>query len=532
MAKFTTEKRRELTSSNGYITDDSTKVAMDNQMNLAYANEFKKDKTNNEVFRIVNSQLTGLAFEYRYLKGKYHPTLDEVEIFYTDAGTEKDDTQYVQKSYWDSMKLQSAANLDAGNEFHLNTREGTTVSYPIRPEKYASWVDDSDESIIDFETTEANLLAMVETLNNWYTNGYSSGTVDTTITGPYYENDPSLNVNDDKQIYMPVGYSAYQVDPNNGYMTEGYDKTGEIILINGSDSKNFAFGKIVACKDLPSRILFQPYGKIGTIPDDSSIVSTFSTNEPILIDISAQVIENLHWFYTMARHYLDYNKRNDIDQSNIDTLSNLNDVISLIEIWENDSNKLLFSTMIALVNSIKAIRTTTVNNDRISYINGYLSTATELYNDRFNVIDLRLSKVGGTLKELMTIDRGSKVVNTIMDEQSNAADWYTRFFIVAKARKDGDYYRRLFVDKFTPSATTFQVGDTCYILSDDETVPEIKSTITDITKGRIIDMINTTYDDEGNANIAYIECNKIFFKDVIFSKKYLTSDNLRIIKEI
>jgi len=527
MAEFTTEKRRDLTRSNGLISDSHVEEALGANFDVAYANEVKKDKTNNELFRRFNSELTGLAYEYRYLSGKYHPTLDEIEITYTDLDNSGND--YITKTYWDNLKLQSAANLDAGNEFHLNIREGTTVSYPIRPDKYASWVDDTHEYVSDFETTEDKLISMVRTLDTWYSSGGGSGNVETKISGSYSE--IQLGVADDKQIYMPVGYEAYQADPNSGYMSSGYDTTGEIILINSGDLFNFSFGKIVSSKEKPSRILFAPYGKKGTIPDDATVTSTFDSGTQIITFIAVEVIGTLKAYYEMVIHYLDYNP-NDEESSNIEALSTINSVIDLIEIWEADSNKILFTTMISLMDAIEAIRTSTVKSNRITYINSYLPTVSNIYEDRFNVIDLRLSKVGGTLKELMTSNRGASIINTVLQEHNNATEWYSEFFVVMRARKDGEYYRRLFVDDFTPSASTIQVDDMCYVLSNNEDVPEIYAKVTHITEGKLIDTVNSEYNTDGTSNIVYISCKKIFFEGVIFNKSYLMSDDLRIIKEI
>jgi hypothetical protein len=530
MAEFTTEKRRSLTSSSGLITDKNTLDTMNSQLDLSYVTKIKEDKTNNEIFRQINSELTGLAFEYRYLNGKYHAALDEVEMPYKDLDT--DGETYITKSFWDNLKLQSAANLEDGNEFHLNVREGTKVSYPVRPDKYGSWVADTHQDVFDFETTEANLIAMVNTLDDWYTSGGGTGDVETIISGEYLEQ--LIDAPDLLQPYMPVGYAGYQESPSDGYMTAGYNVTGEIVLINGTDSENMAFGKVVASRDLPSRILFAPYGKVGTIPDDAPITSTFGAGTQVLQLIAEQVILKMKWYYQMTKHYLDYNPNSDDGDdgnNNAPILTSIVNVLQLIDIWENVTNKLTFTVIRTLISNIEAERNSLLAA-RISYINSYLGAASSLYTDRFNVLDLRLSKVGGTLKELMTYSRGVGIVNTVLEEQDNASEWYKKYFIVKKARRDGDYFRRIVVDDFDPGPTEYQVGDVCYILTDDETVPEIMAEITHIVNGRLVDLLNSTYDEEGNADMAYVTAKKIFFKGVIFNKKYLQADNFRIIKQI
>ncbi len=520
MGKFTTKERRDMTRSGGLVTDKVVEEAMNAQFDLAYAGEVKKDQTNNEVFRRINSQLTGLAFEHRYISGRYRPALDEHEIQYVDMDNER--VNYVNKTYWDSEKLQIAANLEVGNDFHLNIREGTTVSYPIRPSKYASWVDDTNDDVLDFETTEVKLIQMIRDLENGI-----AGTITTKVSGEYSEK--KIDLINDLQNYMTVGFEAYQGDPESGYMTEGYDKTGELILITENfesfDYDNFSFGKIVSSKDLPSRILFVPYGKKGTIPENSEIISNITVGSDILTTISIQIISNLEEYYNMIIHYLNYNLNEDI--SNTNTMLEIKEVINLIKVWK-DSLDTSWISIISLMDAIDVIRTETKRTNRASYINDYLSVEVDLYTDRFDVIDLRLSKVGGTLKELMTISKGTKIVIDVLQEQENSLDLYSKFFIVKRAKKDGEYYKRLFVS----DSTNLSIGDTCYILSDNESVPEIEAEIEYITRGRLIDPVKTTYDEEGNADIFYINCKKVFFKNIYFGPKYLMSDNLRIIKEI
>jgi len=524
MATFTTEKRRELTKTKA-IADEYVLEQMGKQIDLTYADKVEADRANNGIFRRVNAELTGLAYEYRYLTGKYHPSLDELEVIYTGLDA---DNNYEEKSYWDNMKLHSAGKLETGNEFHLNTREGTTVSYPIRPTKYSFWCEDSNVIYVkDFETTENNLIAMVRTFNTWYTSGGGTGNIETTIAGPYSEIDYSLK--DNEQDYMAIGYAGYQSDPENGYMAEGWDPTGELVLVNTGDITNFSFGKVFAAKDTPSRILLAPYGQKGTVPDDAVITSTFTAGTTIILHMAAQTIANLELSYRMSRHYLEFNPKSE-DADNAIILTGLDTVIDLIEVWENVADRYTFTRMIELMDNIQTVRNSTMLSNRIAYINAYLITEAveELYEDRFNILDLRLSKVGGTLKDIMTIEKGNAVINKVLDEQSNSLEWYKKFFIVKRAQVDGDYYRRLFI----ANPDGLEVGDWCYILSDNENVKEIYAEITHIVYARVEDPYRTTYDDEGNIFTAYKESYKIFFNGVIFSADYITSEDLRIIKEI
>jgi len=520
MAKFTTEKRRSLTSSKAEITDHQTTEFTNLQLDLSLGGKIKEDASNNNIYRILNSELNGLAFEYRYLYGRYHPDLDEQEYFYKVL----EDDEEVVKSYWDSPKLQLAGSLTPGNEFHLNTREGTTVKYPIHPDKYARWEIDSHEYVEDFETTETNMINMVRTLNTWNTSGGGTGNLETTLFGEYAEK--ILGLDDDKQPYMTVGYTAYQTDPNDGYMTPGYDKTGEIILIN-DDLENFSFGKVVASRDMPSRILFVPYGKIGKIPDGSVITSTFTIGSQINKVIAEQICFNLQIYFKMTKHYLN-NNPNKEDANNAPIVSSIDNVINLFDIWEIRDDRDDFPVMLQLMDDIETERDAQFLINRSAYINSYLSTATQLYSDRFDIIDLRLTKDMGTLKEVMSAQKGINTITGIFSNRDKTKLLYTKYFIVKWAILNGDYYMRIFVE----DADGLSVGDTCFMLSDNEDVPEIEAKITEIVDGRVVDQLNTVYTKDGNIIYAYTDCKKVFFGREIFSPKYITTEGFRIIKEI
>ena len=524
MAEFTTEERRRLTSTDPTSLDKSQEEVLDARIDNSLALKVKEDETNNSVFRITNSELTGLAFEYRYLTGYYHPTLDETEYFYNE--TEEGDYTPTLKSYWDSQKLQDAGSLIPGNEFHLNVREGTTVKYPIRPEKYASWVLDTHEYVSPFETTEAKLIAMIRTLDTWNTSGGGSGTFESTIFGDYKE--LILGEDDDNQNYMTVGYVGYQSDPNNGYMTQGFEETGEIILINGSDSENFSFGVVVGSKDLPSRILFSSYGKIGEIPEDSSITSTFTAGQSINNSIAETIVFSLKNYYTMIKHYLDNNPNKD-DTDNQPVMDSIVNVLALIETWEEVASRDDFSVMIQLMDDIELERTATIISNRISYITPHLNGLSALYTKRFEIIDVRLSKNMGSLKEMMIIARNTETVFSIIQDKKDSKILYSSYFISKQSLRDGDYFMRIFVD----DVDGLSIGEECYILTNNPEVKEIKATIDDIVDTVIDDTSKpVSYDSVGNLIFADYPCKKVFFNDEIFGKEYLKADYFRIVKEI
>jgi len=523
MAKFTTKKRRELTSSDVEAANQETKQLLNLQFDEAYAKTIRDDKTNNGIFISLNSQVNGLSFEYRYITGKCQPALDEIKYYYKYK--EKTTEEIVTDFYWDCEKLQSGARLDKGNEFHLNIREGTTVKFPIRPYKYSKWFLDTDELVKDFEVTESNMISMIRNLDNWYTNGGGTGNVETTIFGKYSEYD--FNKDDEKQEYMTVGYNGYQSDPNNGYMTPGYNSTGEIILINGTDLENFSFGKIIDSKDLPSRILLDPYCKIGDIPEDAVITSTYNIGDLILRKVAEQIVFSLKKYYFLTNHYLE-NNPNKEDSNNVNIVTSVENVLNLIDEWENSQDRDTFPVILQLLLDIEAERPQSLLATRASYITNFLTTNTELYNKRFDIIDLRLNKNMGTLKEVMSAQKGISAVGDIFGDKEKAKEIYSNYFITKLALLDGDYYMRVFVEDDDDIA----VGEWWYILTNNEDVPEIYSQVTEIVDGRIKDYANSQYNERGDVKYAYISCKKVFFGNEVFTPKYLVAERFRIVKEI
>jgi len=523
MSNLTTKDRRELTKAKPELFSEQYSHVMTDTIDNSNGYKIEEDATNNKLFRVINSELTGLAFEYRYLTGKYHPTLDEQEYFYRVANEERD---MVTKSYWDSEKLQAAGRLEPGNEFHLNLREVSTVKYPIRPEKYASWVSDTHEFVSDFETTEAKMITMIRTLNTWNTSGGGSGAFESSIFGEYKE--IILGEEDIKQNYMTVGYVEYQSDPNDDYMDSGFDKTGEIILINGTDPNNFSFGVVVGSKEQPSRILFSSYGKVGDIPEDASITSTFTAGQTINNLIAESIIFSIKEYFNMIKHYLDLNpKKNETNNSSI--YDSTIYCLKLIENWELKQNRNDFTIMIQLIDDIEANRTTSLISSRISYINSYLQSATELYSDRFDVIDARLNKNMGTLKDAMMVSKNSDLVFSVFDDRKNLKDLYSKRFIVKESLLDGDYYMRIFVE----NSDDLNIGDICYILTNDEKVKEIKSKISNIENAILNDTTKPVkYTKDGDVEFEKLHCKKIFFYNQVFGTEYKKDDYFRIIKEI
>lgn len=523
MSKYTTEERRELTKQKPELFTEQYDEVMSDTIETTGGYKIEEDSTNNKIFRTINSELTGLAYEYRYLTGKYHPTLDETEYFYKIRKEVNGPIDY--KSYWDSEKLHKAGRLEPGNEFHLNLEELSTVKYPIRPPKYASWVDDTHEFVSDFETTESKMINMIRTLDSWNTSGGGSGTFESSVFGEYKE--MILGENDLLQTYMTVGYEEYQSGQNNDYMDAGFNKTGEIILI-GDDNENFSFGVVINSREKPSRILFSSYGKVGTVPDNASITSTFVSGQSINNSIAESIIFSLKEHYSMVKHYLDFNPRKS-ESNNAEALESVEYCLKMINKWEQRENRSDFSSMLYLLDAIEGKRDSTFVSNRVSYINTYLSSANQLYDDRFNIIDVRLSKNMGTLKDYLIIEKNSELITSIFDDKRQSRDIYSKLFISKEALKDGDYHMRIYV----ANDDGLKIGDICYILTNDSSVKEVRAKISNIEDGKVPDVTKPIgYDKNGNIELEDMDCKEIFFYGEIFGKEYKTSDNFRIIKEI
>lgn len=532
--EFTTEKRRETTSSilsSNEMVDNTEKLS--DNINSAYGQKVKEDKTNREIFYSLNSELTGLAYEYKYITGKYHPQLEEIEYTYLSADDSL--TVFENKTYWDSYILQDAGALKENNEFHLNLSEFTTVYYPEHPLKYSRWVDDTHSEVSDFSPTEQDLFDNIRNLMLWYSSGGSSGNSEITIYGSYKEFIPG-NI-DLKQPYMTVGYTEYILG-SGSFMSDGYNPNGDIILINSLDSNNFAFGKILSSKTEPSRILFAPFCKRGIIPENANITSTYTTNNSMYIIIINELINTLEKIYTNSKRYLDNNPNgNNVD--NLPIKNNLIEILNKIEIWKNDINKNDFIVIGTLIDEIESLRLPLFISRPI-YINTYLSIADELYSNRFDILDMRLSKRMGTLREIMKTAQSIGEVFRLSDEKKVQVNWFKKYFYVQKCEKDGDWKRRVFIKD---ENNDFQIGDVCYILTDDVNIPEIKAIIDIIVDARLEDVEKAVYNETtGEVIKEYYPVKKIFFRNAIINEEeklrryipdtYKVDDGFRIIKQI
>lgn len=530
--EFTTEKRRTITSSileTNELIDQTSKFS--NNINAGYGIQVVKDKTNRELYRTINSQLTGFAYEYKYMTGKYHPQLEEIKYTFTKANDTL--TEFTEEEYYDSPKLQSAGSLEDGNEFHLNLREDTTTYYPERPLKYSRWTDDDHDEVTDYSPTEEDLFNAIRSLISFYNNGGSGGSSEITIYGDYSEYIPGEK--DMNQPYMTVGYSEY-VTGGGVFMANGYDPVGDIILINPLDSNNYTFGKIISSKTEPSRILYAPYVNEGIIPKNSVLSSTYTIGNSMYPLVIKKLIDKLETIYTDILRYLNSNPEGtSVDNQPImDEVSEVIEMITMFNALESST----LGDIIVLIDGIESKRLQNKQN-RIDYIQNYLSTHEDLYEDRFKVLDMRLSKRMGTLREMMKAVGNIGEIFRISDEKGSQVEWLKKYFTVHKCESDGDYKRRVFVVDPTDD---FSIGDNVYLLSDNEGVAEIYATIDVIVEARLEDILNSSYDESTGEMIKeYYSVKKLFFKDAwkneevklkrFFPPEYKSSEGFRVIKQ-
>jgi hypothetical protein len=86
---------------------------------------------------------------------------------------------------------------------------------------------------------------------------------------------------------------------------------------------------------------------------------------------------------------------------------------------------------------------------------------------------------------------------------------------------------------FVENDDGLNIGDECYILTNDEKVKEIHSKISNIEDALLDDQTKPlSVNENGNVEFEKLHCKKIFFYNHSFGKEYLKDDYFRIIKEI
>ena len=523
MSSEETEKRRRLTSSS--IEQDSfveNAEKFKDNIKAVEGEKVKEDDANRELFYLVNSKITGYSYEYRYINGIYHPALEEEIQEYVEQDDEEN-FKYNTKQYYDSPKLRSAANLEEGNEFHLDTNEQTEEHYPVMSRKYSSWLDDLDEDVTEWFPREEELLDLLEDVSSWNSIGHSTSIYDNV---PINDNisfyDP--NKREDQQTYMMVGDGeAYFSDPS-------FDMEGVICTINKTDSENFSFGKIIKSLSVPSRILFFPVFTVGEINEGNAISTSFDIGDPINDIIINECVNNLEKVYRETLRYLENNPDKN-EAENIVIKNSLED--SLLEIDKYKNDVIFLSEMVI---NIKAIRLPLFIN-RTSYIISQLSMNEDLYEKLRKIIDRRLSKRVGTLREIMKMNDRTNEIFKIADRKKEESDLTKEFLISVRCQLDGDNRRRIFI--LPLDSILFSVDDKVFLLSDNKEVPEIEAEIDMIIDGIIPDFRDLSM-LEPNAETKYIPIKKIFLKNAYkngkFQKRlkigpeYSIAEGLRLIK--
>lgn len=531
--EYTTKDRRDLTKSiltQQTASENITKFK--DVINVGYGVKVEEDASNRFIFHQINSQFTGYAYEYALSSGVYHPMLEIKEYSYKTAND--DLTVFTDKTYWDSPKLQEACKLEQVTDFFTNLNESHTDYLPIHADKYSSWADDADCE--EWTPTEQELFDAIRNMITYYgsggTSASTSGANEIMASGDYSEFVPGDA--DASQPYMTVNLIEYVVGEG-GYMDDAYDPIGDLILINGTDLNNFSYGKIIGTRMEPARILYAPFCTVGTIPAYAEMTSDYTASSSIILEVIHGMIDRLQEMYENIQRYLSYNP-NENDADNQPIITSLSIVLGLITTWKDGG--MVFSDISGLIDSIETDRSA-IWSSRETYISTILGTG-EIFDDLWNVLDMRMTKRMGSLRDIMMNEQGAQITFDIAAEKAGSVEWLKKFFIVRKCEQDGDWKRRVFI---VDENDEFQVGDEVYLLSDNEDVPEIRATIDIIVDARLVDTTASTYDSEtGDYVKSYYNVKKIFFKDAwkdgkvrlkrFFPDTYSTQESFRIIKQI
>jgi len=509
MGTFTTDQRRTLTASvletESFTTD---LYYVNQQFYLAEEDKIKKDKTNREMFRYLNSSLTGLAYEYAYIHGKYHARLDE--SLYISSNPDSSSAI----NYYDSEKLRNAAKLTETTEFFSDITKSATNYNPLEPDRYAEWHDDTtdfDTYVFDFFRTEVEQFNAINTLLTYYSSGHTGSSTATTEALVFY---------DETIATTSQGNMTYAT----GFVTEG-----DYILIK-EDTDNFIFGKIVEPVNSSGNFIIDKYVQIGNPSATFSITGDYTASDEFILTIIEELVEIYKNHLITLERYLNYNVNR--GTSGDDALSDIQSMLVKIVDWEADKEVDFTTATSTLVSDFGIERNAAgIFSTRASAIDTYMKLAARDtdYSNRFTLIKNRINKKSGTLKDLMEIILGIEETSNILSDKAGHLSVINDYFVVKKIQADGDGKRRIFVSDIT----NLSLNDTVYVLSDDENVPELECEIDLITDGILDDYSQVYYDDLGNIKREFIDIKKIFFKNnVIVTSDYLMSDNLRLIKEI
>lgn len=509
MGRFTTEQRRTLTASVLETEKFNTDLSYVNQkIYLAEEDKIKKDKTNREMFRFLNSFLTGLAYEYAYINGKYHARLDET--LYTSSNPDSSSAI----NYYDVEKLRNAAKLTETTEFFSDITRSATSYNPLEPDRYAEWYDDTtdfDTYVFDFFRTEIEQFNAINTLLTYYSSGYTGSSAATTESLVFY---------DETIATTAQGTMVYAT----GSVSEG-----DYILIK-EDADNFIFGKIVEPVSSSGDFIIDKYVQVGIPSATYSITGDYTASDDFILTIIEELVKVYKEHLLTLERYLSYNVDRGISGNG--ALEDVEAMLVKISTWEAAKDTTFTTATTTLISDFGIERNAAgVFSARAGDIDTYMKLAARGtdYTNRFTLIKNRINKKSGTLKDLMEIILGMEEASNILTDKAGHLSVINDYFIVKKIQADGDGRRRVFVI----DTTDLSLNDTVYILTDDENVSELECEIDLITDGILDDYSQVYYNNLGNIKREFVDIKKIFFKDnIIVTSDYLMSDNLRLIKEI
>lgn len=513
-----TEIRRKMTS---VIAENKKESENQNRFkNNIYADvgEYvKKDEINRNIFLEINALITGMTYEYNHYSKTHHPLLEEFKYKYfrkeeeyprfnEETMTEmeyalkaKDSVnKIIEDEYWDSFVLHQTGLKSSDYIFYWELDEETGEEIiSENPYRYSNW-NLSSEYIKDYHINEFdllnNLLYIIDFDNN--------------------KNDSFLLIND----FIKYSYDSI----NNSRMFINKELLENDFLFFG-DENDFSYGII---KEVTGKkFYYHEFVGKGNY--------NFSKGTNNITEFKTLLIESiLNKLKEININMIRYSKNSKLDNS--DVINLYEDVVNYIENFSDYTS----TGINDFINNYP--KDSIFINDRMTEIDNYLSNNSNKYLERNEIISQRINtSYKGTLADILSrisgIDRAMKERER---ERENNLKMYNKYFDVYLCKKDGDGYRRVFINK----EHTLKKGDFVYLLTDNAEIPEIYAEVDLIVDGRVVDNMDFDYNEKTNEiKYKYIHVNKIFFKNFqvngknkkryVIPNKYKFTDNFRVINQ-
>lgn len=540
---MTTQERRKITSNEAQnIKNKDQREMIKNNFFSEYGDLIEKDESNRNQFLSLNSQLTGLTYEYNNLLSIYSPLLEEKKYNYKkkrDNKPKEGETEseyyyrskeslfnFEEKSFWDSFLLHYTLNNTLGYNFFEDENQ--------YPEDFLFFKENDLPELFNSEINIKNeILSVIE-----YNYNISENKETYLISDFFY--------------YMPFLKEQNYIILNDPTSFNINDK----IIIKSDDGISYG----IVLDKIDDSILFCPYFIKGVLSEESSVY-TYLDDEDKKTIIDGLISEIISINENILR-YLENNedkKNEDIIAYDdilyiLDEISKLNYSFMNYDDVSNFFND-YFKDEDFINNRINHIRKVLnneyeeeneENEDTGNELEKYLSEiysswkpeGRDKYTERLDILKKRINieEKRGTLLLANNSYKKSELLLKKEEEKEKDSEVFQPFHIIL-CENDGDYFRRVFVKD---EADLLSIGDKVFILTDDEEVPEVFATIDDITRGRLPDMHDFSLSKKTkDIELKKYELKKVFFNNFYingkkirrykFSDKYKTLDGFRIL---